>query len=220
MQFAIQDCFVKILSTGILEEQATRKVVNFINVNTAPLNFERKRKRPSSSNMKRSECWRRKNVELKASELVKISYYFFFGHRGFERNITQIATMNTVETYHFKMQRHSAPERRYLWIWHIGYPIQISARSCQLVLGWMTNAQWDVLIDQRRHINYFIAATSKDKFVTFQLDYALFLDFSTRKFLDWRSCSTELQSRQLDRSRDTKGLSSQDLLDPRWWCKM
>ena len=56
MQFAIQDCFVKILSTGILEKQATRKIVSFIDVNTGPLNFERKRKQPSSSNMKRSEC--------------------------------------------------------------------------------------------------------------------------------------------------------------------
>ena len=43
VQFTIQDWFVKILSTGILEEQATRKIVSFINVNTAPLNFERER---------------------------------------------------------------------------------------------------------------------------------------------------------------------------------
>ena len=71
VQFTIQDWFVKILSTGSLEEEeATRKIVSFINVNTAPLNFERGRgreggregegereiKQPSSSNMKRSEC--------------------------------------------------------------------------------------------------------------------------------------------------------------------
>ena len=55
VQFTIQDWFVKILSTGSLEEEATRKIVSFINVNTAPLNFERGRGREGGRERERDK---------------------------------------------------------------------------------------------------------------------------------------------------------------------